>query len=141
MKFPYNGKTYEFDLDTLTFDEGEVIEDYARLDVREFLDALKQLKMRAIRAALYISMKRAGEEPRWADLGAVDMLALGQAIVDANKVPTPAEDAEAQERVDRAFDEAAESGGPEMQQVAAAAKLKRSTRKKPTSEPVETATG
>lgn len=89
MKFTVDGKGYEFDLETLSLDEGEILEDYARIEVKDFMDALKATKVRAIRALVYIAKRRAGEDVRWADLGSLDLMGLAQSMVTENGTPTP----------------------------------------------------
>lgn len=117
MKFTVDGKTYDFDLDTLTMDEGEVIEDYARIEVRDFMDALKATKVRAIRALVFIAKRRAGEDVRWADLGSMDLMGLAQSMVADNAEPEPV-----------AGEGAAAVASPDAAPVA---KLRKATARKP----------
>jgi 2-hydroxychromene-2-carboxylate isomerase len=86
MKFSVDGVKYEFDMDSLTLDEGEVIEDYAGMTLEEFMRALEATKVRAIRAMVLIAKRRAGEQVEWADLGALDLMSLAMSIVEDNDI-------------------------------------------------------
>lgn len=135
VKFTLEGKSYEFDLDSLTMDEGEVIEDYARLEVRDFMDALKATKVRAIRALVFIAKRRAGEDVRWADLGSVDLMGLAKSMVDANS-DAPAQDAPQLSTPDDIRE--AEGMARTDDTPAPVQKLKRATRKPAARKQVET---
>jgi 2-hydroxychromene-2-carboxylate isomerase len=86
VKFSVDGVKYEFDMDSLTLDEGEVIEDYAGMSLDEFMKALQATKVRAIRAMVLIAKRRAGEQVEWADLGALDLMSLAVSIVEDNDI-------------------------------------------------------
>jgi len=86
VKFTLDGKTYDFTLDNLSLDEGEIIEDYARMDMREFMENISSgmPKIRVIRAIVFMAKKRAGEDVRWADLGSVDLMELVVSMFSEN---------------------------------------------------------
>ena len=88
MKFTIEGTQYDVDLENLTLDEGEWIEDYARCPggLREFIDALKATRVRAIRVLVLIAKRRAGEQVEWADLGNLDLMELAVSIIQDNGI-------------------------------------------------------
>lgn len=92
MKFAVGGTSYDIDLDTLTMDEGEVVEDFARCTIAEFPDELKAVRVRAIRALVLIAKRRAGETVEWADLGSMDLMELALSIIDDNDVDLTGQD-------------------------------------------------
>jgi len=84
VKFTIDGKSYEFDTDTLTFDEAELLEDHAGLTLADFDKALQQSRIRAVRAAVLIAKRRAGEQVEWADLGSLDLIKLSLSLIEEN---------------------------------------------------------
>ncbi len=87
MKFTINGTQYDVELDTLTLDEGEILEDYAKCaGLQDFVTALQQTRVRAIRALVLIAKRRAGETVEWADLGSLDLMDLAVSIIEDNGV-------------------------------------------------------
>jgi hypothetical protein len=85
MKFRTDGKLYEFDDTSLSFDEAELLEEYG-LSIQEFSQALQQTKLRAIRAMVLIAKRRAGETVEWADLGSMDIVELSLSMVEENNI-------------------------------------------------------
>lgn len=92
MKFTIEGTQYDVDLENLTLDEGEWIEDYARCPggLREFVQALKETRVRAIRVLVLIAKRRAGEQVEWADLGGLDLMDLAASIIQDNGIDVSA---------------------------------------------------
>lgn len=86
MKFTVDGKHYDFDGDTLTFDEAELLEEHAGLSLDEFLPALQKTRIKAIRAMVLIAKRRAGEQAEWADLGSLDLVELSMSLIEENEV-------------------------------------------------------
>lgn len=86
MKFKVEGKLYEFDLDSLTFDEAELLEERAGLSIEEFQAALAATRVKAIRAMVLIGKRRAGEQVEWADLGGLDLLDLSMSLIEENDI-------------------------------------------------------
>lgn len=86
MKFTVDGTKYEFDLDSLTLDEGEILEDYAGMTLLQFGEAIQASKVRAIRAMVFIAKRRAGEQVEWADLGTLDLMKLAVSIIEDNDI-------------------------------------------------------
>lgn len=86
MKFTVDGVGYDIDLESLSLDEGEIIEDYAGSTIAEFADALRAVKVRPIRALVLIAKRRAGEDVEWADLGNLDLMELAMSIIEDNGV-------------------------------------------------------
>lgn len=86
MKFRVDGKAYEFDLNSLTFDEAELLEESAGLSMQEFTDALMQMKIRAVRAMVLIAKRRSGEKVEWADLGNMDVVELSMSLIEENNI-------------------------------------------------------
>lgn len=86
MKFRVDGELYDIELESLTLDEGEILEDYAHLSLTEFSTALRQTRVRALRALVLIAKRRAGEAVEWGDLGGLDLMELGLSIIEENNV-------------------------------------------------------
>jgi len=86
VKFRVDGKPYEFDDDSLTFDEAELLEEHAGLTMAEFQPALAATKIRAIRAMVLIAKRRAGEQIEWADLGSMDLVELSLSLIEENDI-------------------------------------------------------
>jgi hypothetical protein len=87
MKFSVDGKKYDIELDSLSLDEGEILEDYAKCDdLRAFVTALQRTRVRAIRALVLIAKRRAGETVEWADLGSLDLMDLAASIITENGI-------------------------------------------------------
>ena len=87
VKFTIDGTRYDIELDSLTLDEGEILEDYAKCaDLQGFVDALRHTRVRAIRALVLIAKRRAGEQVEWADLGSLDLLDLAASIITDNDI-------------------------------------------------------
>jgi hypothetical protein len=86
VKFRINGTLYDFELDALTFDEGELVDDYTGYSVVEFGEAVMASKVKAMRAMVFLAKRRAGEEIEWADLGGIDLMELALSIIEENDV-------------------------------------------------------
>lgn len=86
MKFTIDGKHYDIELDSLTLDEGELIEDHARCSLPEFITAIRETRVRAIRTLVLIAKRRAGETCEWADLGSLDLMDLAASIITDNGI-------------------------------------------------------
>jgi hypothetical protein len=86
VKFKVDGKLYQFDDDSFTFDEAELLEEHAGLTLAEFQPALAATKLRAIRAMVLIAKRRAGEQVEWADLGSMDLVELSLSLIEENGI-------------------------------------------------------
>lgn len=86
MKFAIDGTEYDFDLDSLTFDEAEAVEEFTGYDVVEFGEAVQTSKVKAMRAMVYLAKRRNGEDVEWADLGSVDVMELALSIIELNDI-------------------------------------------------------
>jgi hypothetical protein len=86
VKFRVDGKLYEFDLDSLTFDEAELLEEHTSLGIDEFQAALSATRVKAVRAMVLIGKRRAGEQVEWADLGGLDLVELSMSIIEENGI-------------------------------------------------------
>jgi hypothetical protein len=92
VKFKVNGTLYDIELESLTLDEGEILEDYAKLTLKEFAPAVMGTRVRALRALVMIAKRRAGEQVEWADLGTIDLMELGLSIIEENDIDITAAD-------------------------------------------------
>jgi hypothetical protein len=92
VKFKVDGTLYDIELESLTLDEGEILEDYAKLTLKEFAPAVMGTRVRALRALVMIAKRRAGEQVEWADLGTVDLMELGLSIIEENDIDIAAAD-------------------------------------------------
>lgn len=86
MKFKVDGKAYEFNGDSLSFDEAELLEEHAGMSLDEFLPALQKTRVKAIRAMVLIAKRRAGEQVEWADLGSLDLVELSMSLIEENDI-------------------------------------------------------
>lgn len=68
LTLTHDGTGYDLFLDRFKLSEAEDCEAKTGWTVAEWLDALVESRARAIKFALYLSMKRAGQSPTWADL-------------------------------------------------------------------------
>lgn len=84
MKFKVAGKSYDFDGESLTFDEAELVEEHAGLELAEFMPALQKTRIKALRAMVLIAKRRAGEQVEWADLGSLDLVELSMSLIEEN---------------------------------------------------------
>lgn len=86
MKFLVDGTKYDFELDSLTFDEAEQVEDFTGYSVVEFGEAVMSSRVRAMRAMVFLSKRRNGETVEWADLGSIDIMELAISIIEENDI-------------------------------------------------------
>lgn len=68
LTMTHEGTSYDLFLDRFKLSEAEDCEAKTGWTVAEWLDALVQSRARAIKFALFLSMKRVGESPVWTDL-------------------------------------------------------------------------
>jgi hypothetical protein len=86
MKFRLDDVVYDFDLDNLTFDEGELVEEYTGYGVVDFGNAVMASRVKAMRAMVFLAKRRNDEEVEWADLGGVDLMELAMSIIEENDI-------------------------------------------------------
>jgi hypothetical protein len=86
VKFTIDTVHYDFDLEELSFDEAELVEDFTGYTVLDFGQAVMSSRVKALRALVFLAKRRNGEEVEWADLGGIDLLELALSIVTENEI-------------------------------------------------------
>ncbi len=86
MKFRVGNTDYDFDLDHLTMDEGELVDELTGYSVVEFGTAVQESRVKAMRAMVYLAKRRNGEEVDWAALGTIDLMELAMSIIELNDI-------------------------------------------------------
>ena len=86
MKFSIGEEHYDFELDNLTFDEGELVEEYTGYSVVDLGQAVMESRVKAMRAMVFLAKRRNGEDIEWADLGGIDIMELALSIIQENDI-------------------------------------------------------
>jgi len=68
MKFRANGKDYEFEEEEITFREAEALEEQTGLTMKEVFSELKDGASRALRAIVWLAVRRTDGELAYDDL-------------------------------------------------------------------------
>ena len=69
MKFNANGKSYDFDYTSLTFNEGIELENLTGLSVTDLFPEIAKGKLAPQQALIYIAVKRAEPNVSFSDIG------------------------------------------------------------------------
>lgn len=76
MKFSVGGRDYDFDLDTITFEEGEAVERATGLGIWEFGQGVLRGRASCVRAVIILAKQRAGEKAGWDDFKHLAMVPI-----------------------------------------------------------------
>lgn len=84
MRFTYNDKKYDFDVESLTVAEGREVKKFTGLTLNQWQKALEEVDADAMAALVYTAVRRGGGVIEWSDLDSMNLVDFANSIVEDN---------------------------------------------------------
>lgn len=90
MKIEHDGRSYDFDMDSLEAAELRVVEQHSGMTLPEWMDGLKRGKVDSLVAIVFVAKRRAGDTVEWSDLDGLVVVDLMRMFAEANGIDVDA---------------------------------------------------
>lgn len=84
MKIEHDGRSYDFDMDSLEAHELRVVEQHSGMTLPEWMEGLKRGKVDALVAIVFTAKRRGGDTVEWSDLDGLVVVDLMRMFAEAN---------------------------------------------------------